>query len=288
MRRTVLIAALNLAVTVTLRGQAPIARVSVSGGALTDSRGVRAGAVSASPLVILSPARELAIVLSASGTRFTTGTWAAGGTGGLVVRAPITPNATLAVDAGAGGTVTSYHARYLSAQSVPALELRTGPLTVSGGVHAAWGSVSQYGSAPAPLGSGPVTAPSSRTSLGPVVTARLTLPLAGTSGGALTLGGREQHDRIGGVSVIDRSANATIAAGPLALSAWLGARRAPDERSIFAGGRLELALVPTVAVTVAAEQYPSNRVLGIAGGRALSAGFVLRTAPIPPSPPPAR
>ena len=286
MRRTAMIAALNLVVTATLCGQAPIARVTVSGGALTDTRGVRAGAVTASPLVILSPARELAIVLSASGTRFTTGTWAAGGTGGLVIRAPIAPHATLAIDAGAGGTVTSYHARYLSAQSVPALELHTGPLAVSGGLHAAWGSVSQYGSAPSPFGSAPATATSSRTALGPVVAARLTLPLTGR--GSLTLGGREQHDRIGATTVIDRSANATIAAGPLALSAWLGARRAPDERSIFAGSRLELALAPTVAVTVAAEQYPSNRVLGIAGGRAMSAGFILRTAPIPPSPPPAR
>ena len=286
MRRTVLIAALNIAVPGLLRGQAPSARVTVSGGAFTDTRGVRAGAVTASPLAILSPARELAIVLSANGTRFTTGTWSAGGTGGLVVRAPITANATLAIDAGAGGTVTSWHARYLGAQSVPALELRTGPLTVSGGVHAAWGSVSEYGAAPSPLGSGPVTATASRTALGPVVAARLTLPVAGS--GALTLGGREQHDRIGTVTVIDRSANATIAAGPLALSAWLGARRATDERSIFAGGRLELALAPTVAVTVAAERYPSNRVLGIAGGRAMSAGFVLRTAPIPQSPPPAR
>ena len=288
MRRTVMIAALNLALPALLRGQAPIARITVSGGAFTDTRGIRAGAVTAAPLVILSPARELAIVLSASGTRFTTGTWAAGGTGGLVVRAPITPNVTLAIDAGAGGTVTSYHTRYLSAQSAPALELRAGPLTASAGVHTAWGSVSEYAAVPAPFGAGPTTPSSSRTALGPVVVARLTLPLAGSSGGALTLGGREQHDRISSVTVIDRSANATIAAGPLALSAWLGARRAPDERSIFAGGRLELALAPTVAVTVAAEQYPSNRVLGIAGGRAMSAGFILRTAPIPPSPPPAR
>lgn len=288
MRWTMVLVTLCLTVPVGLCGQAPIARVTVSGGALTDTRGVRAGAVTASPLVILSPARELAIVLSASGTRFTTGTWAAAGTGGLVVRAPITPNATLAIDAGAGGTVTSWHARYLSAQSVPALELRTGAFILSGGVHAAWGSVSEYGTAPSPFGSGPTTASASHTALGPVVAARLTLPVAGSSGSALTLGGREQHDRIGSVTVVDRSANATIAAGPLALSAWLGARRAPDERSIFAGGRLELALAPTVAVTVAAEQYPSNRVLGIAGGRAMSAGFILRTAPIPPSPPPAR
>jgi len=286
MRRTVMIAALNIAMAAALRGQAPIARLSVSGGALTDTRGVRAGAVSASPLVILSPARELALVLGASGTRFTTGTWAAGGTGGLVVRAPITPHATLALDAGAGATVTSYHARYLSAQSLSSLELRTGALTMSAGVHAAWGSVSSYGTAAPPLGSAPVSPASSRTALGPVAALRLTLPLTG--GGALTLGGREQHDRIGGVTVIDRSANATIAAGPLALSAWLGARRATDERSIFAGGRLELALAPTVAVTLAAEQYPSNRVLGIAGGRAMSAGFILRTAPVPAAPPPAR
>jgi hypothetical protein len=279
---------LCMAAPTGLSGQAPIARVTVSGGAFTDTRGVRAGAVTASPLVILSPAREVAIVLSVSGTRFTTGTWAAAGAGGIVVRSPITPHATLAVDAGAGGTVTSWHARYLSAQSVPALELRTGSLTVSAGVHAAWGSVSDYGAAPAPFGSGPTTATASHTALGPVVAARLTVPLAGSSSGALTLGGREQHDRIGGATVIDRSANATIAAGPLALSAWLGARRAPDERSIVAGGRLELALAPTVAVTVAAERYPSNRVLGIAGGRAMSAGFILRTAPTPPSPPPAR
>lgn len=287
MRRTVMIAALNLAVPVFLSGQAPIARVTVSGGAFTDTRGVRAGAVTASPLAILSPARELAIVLSGSGTRYTTGTWAAGGTGGVVLRAPLASRVTLAIDGGAGGIVTSWHARYLSAQSVPALELRTGPLTVSGGMHAAWGSVSEYGAAPSPLGSGPVAASSSRTAVGPVVGARLTLPIAAGSG-TLTLGGREQHDRIGSVTVIDRSASATVAAGPLALSAWLGARRAPDERSIFAGGRLEMALVPTVAVTVAAEQYPSNRVLGIAGGRAMSAGFILRTAPTPPSPPPAR
>jgi hypothetical protein len=288
MRRTVLIAALNLAGPALLRGQAPIARVTVSGGAFTDTRGVRAGAVSASPLAILSPARELAIVLSGTGTRFMTGTWAAGGTGGVVVRAPLTSRVTLAIDGGAGGTVTSWHARYLSAQSVPALELRTGPLTVSGGVHAAWGSASEYGAAPSPFGSGPVTAPSSRTAVGPVVGARLTFPIAAAGSGTLTLGGREQHDRIGSVTVIDRSASATVAAGPLALSAWLGARRAPDERSMFAGGRLELALVPTIAVTVAAEQYPSNRVLGIAGGRAMSAGFILRTAPTPSSPPPAR
>ena len=283
MRRPAMLVTLCMAAPAALSGQAPIARVTLSGGAFTDARGIRAGAVTASPLVILSPARELAIVLSASGMRFTTGSWAAGGAGGLVVRAPIAPDATLAIDASAGGTVASWHARYLSAQSVPALELRAGPLTVSGGVHAAWGSVSEYGVASSPLGSGPTTATAARTALGPVVAARLTLPIAGR--GALTLGGREQHDRIGTVTVIDRSANATVAAGPLALSAWLGARRATDERSVFAGGRLELALAPTVAVTVAAEQYPSNRVLGIAGGRALSAGFILRTAPNPPSPP---
>ncbi len=260
---------------------APIARFTVAGGTLTDGLGVRANAVSATPVVILSPSSELAIVLSASGTRFSTGSWAAGGGAGFVVRSAITPFATLAIDAGSGATVTSYRARYLSSQGVPALELHAGPVTVSGGMHAAYGLAQQQagGPAPTPIGSNPGTTSATRTALGPVVAARAVLPLAHIA--TLTIGAREQRDRIGSVTVTDRVGSTSLVAGPLTLAGWLGTRRASDEQSTIAGARAELSLTSMVAITAAAEWYPSNRVLNIAGGRSISAGLVLHTATTP-------
>ena len=262
-----------------LVAQATSARIGMAAGTLTDGRGIRATALSVTPAVAFSPAPAVALVASGSGTRFTTGDWALGGAAGLVVREPVARRLSLLFDGGAGVTRTSYGILYRSAEAAPRVELSLGPVTLGAGGHAAYGASIRIPRSSGGLPTAPSPAASVRTALGGSAGASVRICVPGTHSASVTLAVREQRDRIGAVTITDRSGSVLFATGPLRMSGWLGQRRAADERTTFGGTGIEFAVTPSVSVAGAAEQYPTNRLLGLAGGRSLSAGLVLRTAP---------
>jgi len=248
-------------------------RVSLSGGQATDSRGASSGAWTVAPSLVVAPSPFAALRLGASGTRFVTGGWSVGGSAGLGGRVELGPVLGLAFDAVGSVTTTSYRANYAEADATPALTAKIGAATLFGGAHVGAGRSAGF----VVPSTGPFSPPASavaRTAAGPLFGARLVL--APSRSMALVLGYREQHDRIAGISVTDRSASLAVTASPLTVEGVLGARRAPDELTTLAALRLELAISPLVALEAGAERYPSDRLTGTPGGKALHAGLSLR------------
>jgi Glycogen recognition site of AMP-activated protein kinase len=258
----------------TAAAQSPTAQLMVSGGSATDVRGVTSSAITAAPsLAVAWP--QGAVRLGASGTQYTTGSWALGGDASLGIRAPITSSSlTFTLDAAAGATTTSYRARFATVGATPAVELALSRLALFGGVRAAqaWTSLAPFAPVGPAFGSPTVT----RRSFGPVFGARVLLASFGGSDG-MTAGYREEHARVSRVGVTDRTGTLALARGPLTLTGFLGVRRAPDDRATFGGASALIALSRVVALQVGAQRYASDRLTGALGGSAVSAGFVLHT-----------
>ncbi|HEU4588364.1 MAG TPA: glycogen-binding domain-containing protein [Gemmatimonadales bacterium] len=260
--------------TTTAVAQSPSAQLIVTGGSATDVRGVTSSAITAAPsLAVAWP--QATVRLGASGTRFTTGSWALGGDASIGVRAPIASSPlAFTLDAAAGATTTSYRAHFASVGAIPAAELALARVAVFGGVRAAqaWTTLAPF----APFGPAFGATTTARSSLGLVFGARVLLASFGRSDG-ITLGYREEHARVHRVGVADRAGTFTFARGPVALTGFLGVRRAPDEQGTFGGASATIALSRVVAFQVGAQRYPSDRLTGALGGSAVNAGFVLRT-----------
>ena len=105
-----------------LASQAPVAQLALGAGSVTDVRGVTSTAVSVSPSLAFA-SRAAALRLSASGTRFLTGNWAAGGGASLDLRAPLGRFAALTLGTAANATTTSYAASFATLEAAPALEV---------------------------------------------------------------------------------------------------------------------------------------------------------------------
>ena len=255
-----------------LRGE-----IAVGGGTATDQRGVRSNAVTIAPSVLLAPDPRFSAALAASATQFGSSARALGGTATLGVRLPLGNVVALAASAAGSATQTSFNATYSIAELTPTLEATVAGVTLFGGAHVASGasSIRQVSSAPGGVFGAPIPATrditSTRASTGAVFGGVLTV--SGTDGG--TINYREEHARVGGVSVIDRVATATIGRGTLALTASGGLRDAPDEQSGYGSVSATLAMGRAIALQGAVGSYPSNRVTGTFGGRFASIGVVL-------------
>jgi len=90
------------------------------------------------------------------------------------------------------------------------------------------------------------------------------------------VGYREEPVRVDGLTVTDRSVGVTVLMGSVALSASAGQRRARDERLDFASGGVSINLSRQLNLDASAGSYPSNRLLGSAGGRYVSARLTVR------------
>jgi len=263
------------AATTRAAAQRASAQLMVGGGTATDVRGISSSAMLLVPSLALSSTRS-AFRLGLSGTSFGGGGWAAGGSTALDLRLPIAPLAALTLDGTAGGTVTSYHSSYTSLSATPSLEVRLAPLALFGGVRSAAGRSSVGALSPAAgLLAPPVPRPITRSSTGPVFGGRLALA---STGGSVTLAYRQEQTRIDSARATDRTATVSVVRGPLLLTGILGARSESAATTTFGGVRASIALSRILALQVGAERYPGDRLTGTVGGRAVSAGFVLRTS----------
>jgi len=253
--------------------QSATGRVLVAGGTATDLRGVRSGAYTVAPALLLAPDPAVALSLGGRGTRFSGGEWSLGGTAALALRGQLGAGLSLLLSGTGDAIRTSYRASYLSAEALPALEWRRGAFSVWGGVRgaAARTTLELLGARP-PLSAG--SNQLSRSLLGPAfggaVTAR---SLGHRISGSLSY--QEEHSRPDGVRVVDRIAGMSLLRGGLALNGSIGKRSAADESRLFGAGRLAVTVTPGVALIGAAESYASNRLTGALGGRAFTAGVSL-------------
>lgn len=262
-------------------------RVALSAGSATDALGTRSSAVSLAPGLVLR-GTGAALALGGEGVRFGAGGWALGANAGVDLRAPLPGSLALTLGAAASGTTTSFDARFLSAQAIPALEAHWGPVQLYGGARAAVGGTVMRVASGAPSsglpglpGSGTSTTTNdvrtTRTLLGSVAGGGVAYGDARRSG---YVGVREERGTIHSpgatdAALVDRSIAASLQAGPVTLAALAGTRRAPDERATFGTVSAAWSVLPAMALQAAAGRYPRNRLTGTLGGSFLSAGISL-------------
>ncbi|MEO6057629.1 MAG: glycogen-binding domain-containing protein [Gemmatimonadales bacterium] len=268
-----------------LAAQRPSAQVMVGAGSATDVRGIASSAWTVAPSLALG-SRSTLFRLGASGAGFSGGGWAVGGTTGLDLRAPIGRAAGLGLSTAASATTTSYRSSYGTVSAVPSLELRLAPAVIFGGVRLAT-ACSSLGAVATPAGpfALPATRSVSRSAIGPVFGGRL--DLASWRAGSVTLRVRQESVRVDTVRTTDRTAALSVLDGPVSITGTIGARAERAMVAAFGGVRASLDLSRVLALQLGAERYPADRLTGALGGRAVSAGLVLRTAAGPrplPSP----
>ena len=259
--------------------------VTIVGGGTTDARGVRSNALTIAPGVAVRVGLRSSAWVGASGTAFENNAWSAGANGALATRTRTLGGAALTLTAGGGVAFTSYDATFVTGDAISAAEYTWRTLTIYGGAHGTVGvtAVPDANRLPHVPWVASLTSVT-RSSIAPVYGAQMRVVATPQSGLAIWV--REDPMRVAGVRVRDRTAGVTYANRMLTLAGNLGARRAADERTDFAGASASLALTPAWSVDVAAGRYPSNRLTGAAAGRYVSAGITARfgargAAPLP-------
>ena len=222
------------------------AQVSVSGGIATDQHGVRSNALTVAPSASLIASQQLSLQLGGSATRFTAGAHSLGAGATALAQEQIGRHIalTLGGNAGVAHLSSTSTATFMSADVMPAIELRAGHVALFGGYRAASGRASERAA-----GAG-LPVPGTRTSaarngVGPAF------------GGVVTLGNSARTIRL------------TAREDRLAVE---GARR--PERSF--GASLAVALTSATSLEVAGGRYDANRLLGTPAGEYVGAGLVWR------------
>jgi hypothetical protein len=258
-----------------LGGQGVEPRLTGVAGSATDIRGVRSGAVSLVPsLLVASRDRGTSLLLSGRGTRFETGEWAGGG--GLALEARIPARGALGLTlSGAGDyTITSYDWTFATLEGTSATELRVGGLSLHGGLRGATARTTFEMAGPAPGPGPPATIANTAWLWGPVFGGSYRFSVPGVVP-AMSVSYREEHARLEEERFVDRVAEARLLLGRVSLLGRTGWRSAPDERRSFGGVRGAVVVTPALAVIGALESYPSNRLTSTLGGRTLAAGLSL-------------
>jgi hypothetical protein len=268
--------------------QSSAVQVAATTGSATDERGVRSSVVTLAPSVSFTNGPDFSAVLGANATRFASAASQLGASGALAARTRPSGGLALAFDASTSAAHASFNATFAQADATPALNWTAGPLTLVGGMHVASGytAVSEATAAPAqapgPFGSPQPSQPGQTTQL----VSESRSASAASYGGDLRFGTgtpvttllsfREEPTHVGGMLVTDRLAGATVNFGGATLSALVGHRDAPDERTDFASGSAVVPLTGGLALTMSGGKYPSNRITGAAGGQFFSMGVSIR------------
>ncbi|MBL0892410.1 MAG: glycogen-binding domain-containing protein [Gemmatimonadaceae bacterium] len=275
----------------------PALQVHVNSGTATDQRGLRSGAVSVVPVLTLHESSRQALSLFASGTQFAQSARAWTGGGVARWRSPSRGPASLSFMADAAYTGTTFEARFLQAQTSPALDWQQGPLTVSAGVRGAYGrtTVRLAGSPPPGGGLGDLLRASrptttgtqqteSRALWGPHGQVSVDLLNGGRRSSALHLAlgyGAWQHssetvEPAASSRLDDVSLNAALVFGALRLQGAAGRRFQGGQRSDFGSAQLAVALSPVFTLTAGGGSYLADPVSGALGGRFLTAGVSVK------------
>ena len=221
-------------------------QIAVSGGVVTDQRGVRSSAIAFAPTLTLQSS-SVALQLGGNATRFATQLWSIGGSATVHAREPLGRFAalTLTASGSASRLASDASASFATGDIVPALEASLGPVTVYGGARAATGHATQPGVAagPPPIIGGPNPrsvngTATSAARLGPVYGA--VLRLAGDAG-----------------------------------AVQLSARHEPADGTA-AGVTASLPIARDISFEVGAGSYPVNHLLNTPEGSYATAGLSLR------------
>ncbi len=260
--------------TSRVAAQQVVTQFSAAAGSSTDARGIRSNTVTAAPGLVFFPQSRVSLALSASGSRFAGNAWQAGGSAGVSARSPERARTALTLNGGAEYVRTSYDFTFSTLDATPALEMRLGPVIAFGGAHVASARTAVRGAGAMATPQVPVVLTSiTRSARGPVFGAQWQVSNAPAP---LQLSYREERNRVLGTIVLDRSASAELALGPLVLAGSAGRRLSPMERLTFASGTAVLSLGQSVSLQGSAGRYPSSYLTGASGGRFISVGVVLR------------
>lgn len=268
-----LVAAFTLGVT-PAPGQRVLGRVTLSAGSATDTRGVRTGAWTAAPGLVLTGA-SVVLTSGARYSRYADEHWAAGGGANLLAAISLASPLALRVAGSAEYTRTSYRDGFTIAEGTPTLHARLGPAEGFAGVKGAAARTSfDLGSPGGPL-IPPVTQREvvNRTAWGPVFGG--TIRLVDAPRAALQLGYRQEMLRVEGARVTERVGTLAAAAGPATAGLRFGQQRGAGDDRTFGGARLAVTLTPVIALAGTAESYAVNPMTGALGGRTVGAGLVL-------------
>ncbi|HXE56525.1 MAG TPA: glycogen-binding domain-containing protein [Gemmatimonadales bacterium] len=272
MRRISIVVAACLAADTAAAQMAPELRLGLGAGTVSDIRGVRSGAVTLAPTVLLHPGAGWRVTLGGTGAAFDHGGWSAGASAGIEARARLLPALTLRLDGAAAATATSARTTVATLAGAPTLEFGLSRLTLFGGFRAARGWTAR------PVADDLLPpfnrrTRESRTAAGPVIGGELRLP---TSGGGLAIGYREERLRLGAERLTDRSVSASLqlAGTALGTTATLRDGSVPAERAIALSAAFSLS--PRLWLELGAGSQVSDRLLAIPGGRYLTAGIGFR------------
>lgn len=257
--------------------------LTLGAGNATDALGVRSAAVVVAPGVALHASPTLVFSVNGDFTRFTNDQWSVGGTGGVSGRARVAGPIAVAASANAGVTQTAHHARYMSTELLPTVEVTHERVTLFTGVRAAWGGMRLEESAPArplPIGTPATTRVSTSASLRAALYGALVRLDGGSARG--TLSAREERGHVGDSSLVDRSFSAGVDVGRVGITATAGVRHVQDVAQGYTGMGATVTARPGIALHVAAGRYAGNPLTGVAGGSYLSAG--VRLSPGRPAP----
>ncbi len=264
-------------------GQVMRGEIGVGGGVSTDQRGIKSSSFTIAPSLLVAPDPRFSASVGLSGTRFGSESQAIGGNASLGARAPLGSHIALAGSASGALTRTSFNASYGLVDLTPTLEATVGGVTLFAGAHVASGTttVRDVTGTPSTLPGLPTTSArdvtTTHTSTGPVFGG--VVSFAGqTPSESSVIFYREEHARVTGVPVVDRSASLTFTTEKTSVSLSGGLRDASDEKRSYGSIAGALGLTSVIALQASAGTYPSNRVLGTVGGSYASVGVLLHAA----------
>lgn len=256
-----------------VRAQEPRLSVTVSGGRATDLRGATGDAIQIAPAVSFYPGPQIVLSLVGRGTRFSTSDWSIAGAVSAGSRLPVSRRLALSLFLAGDATHASYGAAYLQVEAIPALELRTGPVLIWGGVRGAAGRRTLTSGSLLPRSSDPPTL--ERSMLGPAF--GLAFDLVDENGSTTRLTYREEHGRPAGEPVVDRVATVVLTSGVWSLSGAVGLRSEAAGTHAWGGGRIGLALGRSLSMFLGFDRYPASLLLDSPAGRTIAAGVTLGT-----------
>jgi hypothetical protein len=260
-----------------------VASLAVNAGAATDVTGAGANALTVAPSFSRGSALSSAS-LTASGTRFANEAWSLGLTTGVSARATQKAVAP-AIDVAAGAATTSYDFSYASIDLIPSVDARAGASRFFVGTRLSAAGASASVIAPTP-GLTPLPERSAtRSSTAGTLLGGVNITSVGKDGEVSSLGYRGEVGTVAGNRLVEHSVNGSVAGARVALAGAVGRRAYPGQASTYASASLGIAATRSVMVQIAAGSYPSNPMIGMAAGRFVNAGLVMRLGRGAPSVP---
>ncbi len=270
---------LSLAITSSVAtAQRPEWRLSIGGGTATDERGVATNAVTVAPSLSVPIGTRVSLGVSGAGTRFHANGWQVGAATAAAAQSRAVAGATLFINAQAGASRSSFGTTFSSTDALGGGAWSAGSFSIFAGARTASGrTVVQRADGPRAVpGESTVASQTIRSGLTPAFGASWVVasrsPVA-----PLRVDYREERSRIAGTSATDRIADVQAAIGRTRYFVASRMRSAPSGAGVFVSAGASVAVTPMLTFEGAAGRYPADLLTGVAAGRHLSAGLVIKT-----------